>query len=215
MMEFTKGGYMKYISHLDIMRLFKNAFKIAGIKPVYSQGFNPHPKMSFAQPLTLGYSSSCELVEFETDSAMTPSEMSGKMNAVLPDGINVTDCKIYGGGKSLAAMVFAAAYEITIPVGSGYDRDINELCHCFLSQENIYAVKRHKKTGMEKETDIKGKIKELELSMVDGKIIMNTKLDAGSNSNVSPELLITSFVEFAGLTTKRDEINVERIKLFF
>ena len=65
-LKFTKSGYVKYISHLDLLRLFKRAFKKTGLTLKYSQGFNPHPKMGFAQPLSLGYSSICELIEYET-----------------------------------------------------------------------------------------------------------------------------------------------------
>ena len=52
--KFSKEGNIRYISHLDLLRLFKRSFKRVGIKLQYSQGFNPHPKMSFAQPLSLG-----------------------------------------------------------------------------------------------------------------------------------------------------------------
>ena len=66
--KFEKDGYVKYTSHLDILRIFKRSFKKTGLALKYSQGFNPHPKMGFAQPLSLGYSSKCELIEFvETD----------------------------------------------------------------------------------------------------------------------------------------------------
>ncbi|MFR0902151.1 MAG: TIGR03936 family radical SAM-associated protein [Anaerovoracaceae bacterium] len=61
-LKFTKNGYAKYTSHLDMLRFFKRAFRKSGISLRYSQGFNPHPKMSFAQPLSLGYSSSFELL---------------------------------------------------------------------------------------------------------------------------------------------------------
>ena len=54
-MQFSKTGTSCYISHLDLVRVFHRAFKRAGIKLEYSKGFNPHPKMGFAQPLSLGY----------------------------------------------------------------------------------------------------------------------------------------------------------------
>ena len=65
-MIFSKTGYIKYISHLDMLRLFKRAFKRTGIALEFSHGFNPHPKMGFAQPLSLGYTSLGEYIEFET-----------------------------------------------------------------------------------------------------------------------------------------------------
>ena len=77
--RFEKGGYTKYISHLDLLRVFKRAFKVMGLDIRYSNGYNPHPKMSFAQPLSLGYSSLCEYLEFETLTPHDPESL--KVNA--------------------------------------------------------------------------------------------------------------------------------------
>ena len=63
-MKFYKDGYVKYTSHLDLLRIFKRSFKKTGLALQYSQGFNPHPKMGFAQPLSLVYTSKCELIVF-------------------------------------------------------------------------------------------------------------------------------------------------------
>ena len=57
LLKFTKEGNIRYISHLDLLRVFQRAMKRAGISLRYSQGFNPHAKISFAHPLSLGYSS--------------------------------------------------------------------------------------------------------------------------------------------------------------
>ena len=72
--DFSKTGTICYTSHLDIMKVFKRSFKRAGISIAYSQGFNPHPKMGFAQPLSLGYWGLEEYVEFETAAADAASE---------------------------------------------------------------------------------------------------------------------------------------------
>ena len=74
---FSKTGYIRYTSHLDLLRLFKRAFRRAGIPVAYSHGFNPHPKMSFAQPLSLGYAAEEELLEFETED---PFDMSSAVS---------------------------------------------------------------------------------------------------------------------------------------
>ena len=51
-LKFRKFGYVKYISHLDLLRVFKRTFKKTDLQLRYSQGFNPHPRMGFAQPLS-------------------------------------------------------------------------------------------------------------------------------------------------------------------
>ena len=86
--KFSKTGYIKYTSHLDLMRSFKRTFKMAKLGLRYSQGFNPHPKMSFAQPLSLGYSSRYELIEFETNEHLKPVEILDRIDGKLPEGID-------------------------------------------------------------------------------------------------------------------------------
>jgi radical SAM-linked protein len=91
--RFYKGGNIRYISHLDLMRLFKRAFKRAGIKLQYSLGFNPHPKISFAQPLSLGYTSSSEYMEFETQLAYSTDLIIEKLNSLMPEGLGILSCE--------------------------------------------------------------------------------------------------------------------------
>ena len=64
--EFSKTGTICFTSHLDMMRIFKRVFKRTGVALAYSQGYNPHPKMGFAQPLSLGYWGMKEYFECET-----------------------------------------------------------------------------------------------------------------------------------------------------
>ena len=77
--KFSKMGYVKYTSHLDLLRTFKRAFKKTQLGLRYSQGFNPHPKMGFAQPLSLGYASRCELIEFELSEPCETAEILRRM----------------------------------------------------------------------------------------------------------------------------------------
>lgn len=65
LVKFAKFGRMAYISHLDLQRLLLRALRMSGLKPAYSKGFSPHPKLSIALPLSLGFTSTCEYFEFE------------------------------------------------------------------------------------------------------------------------------------------------------
>ncbi|MDR3295942.1 MAG: TIGR03936 family radical SAM-associated protein, partial [Clostridiales Family XIII bacterium] len=65
LVKFKKTDNMIYISHLDMQRLFHRTMKRLQINLRYSSGFNPHPKLSFAQPLSLGHASTSEYLEFE------------------------------------------------------------------------------------------------------------------------------------------------------
>ena len=65
---FEKVGTARFISHLDLMRLFQRAFKRAGLPLTHTQGFNPRPSVSIALPLSLGAESYCELLDFDLES---------------------------------------------------------------------------------------------------------------------------------------------------
>ena len=77
---FQKTNLMVYISHLDIQRLFRRTIKSCGYKIIYSQGFNPHPKMSIAQPLSLGYEGLEEYMEVELDADLDTALIKENIN---------------------------------------------------------------------------------------------------------------------------------------
>ncbi len=212
--RFSKEGYIKYTSHLDMLRLFKRAFKKTRILLAYSQGFNPHPKMGFAQPLSLGYTSKCELLEFETTKAFEPQEIKERLTSVMPEGVELLDCrKLDTDVKSLASAVTEAEYEVIFPVSSDREK-YEKLIENYLNQEQIIAEKRQKKTKKMVAVDIKGKIREMALATGE-KLTLRLKLDSGSNSNLSPEQVIATFLAYTGLDVKRYDVEVERTKIGF
>ena len=212
--RFSKEGYIKYTSHLDMLRLFKRAFKKTRILLAYSQGFNPHPKMGFAQPLSLGYTSKCELLEFETTKTFDPAEIKERLAKVMPDGVELLDCReLTASIKSLASAVTEAEYQVIFPVPSNNEK-YTELIKNYLDQDQIIAEKRQKKTKKMVSMDIKGKIREMALAAGE-RLTLRLKLDSGSNSNLSPEQVIASFVAYTGLDVKRYDVEVERTKINF
>ena len=214
--KFNKTGYIKYTSHLDLLRLFKRVMKRSGIKLKYSQGFNPHPKMSFAQPLSLGYESIGEILEIETAENLKCDEIKEKAGSIMPSGIEITDVvKLPDTGKTLASLCYEAEYLIAIPAGDDFTSDINSIISRYLDQDNIYVLKKQKKTKEMKKTDIKGKIRLMSGILVNNNIIMTLICDSGSDSNLSPELVISSFIQFAGIECDRSAVEVMRKKLLF
>ncbi len=213
LVTFTKRGYVKYTSHLDMVRLFKRNFKRAGIELVYSHGFNPHPNMTFGQPLSLGYESICELLEFETIQFYAPEDIQERLNRMMPKGIEITSCMLLNEKtKSIASTCYEASYTIIIPVEIPI-QDLQEMIDRFLSQKQIIVLKSSKKHRDLIETDIKPKIRSLEASLNDNNIIMTTRLDAGSASNLSPEYLIDSFCRFCGIPSDRAVIEITRTEM--
>lgn len=90
---FCKKGILRYISHLDIVRLFQRALRRAGLPVALSQGFSPHYRISFGNALKLGVESEGEKAEFSLNEWIDPEEFKSRLNRKLPEGIKVVKCK--------------------------------------------------------------------------------------------------------------------------
>jgi radical SAM-linked protein len=93
-LKFRKGEEIKYISHRDLMRLFQRAIRRAEIPIAYSQGFNPHMKISWGQALKLGMTSDNEAATIQLAAPMTPREIMARLNQELPQGLEILDAVI-------------------------------------------------------------------------------------------------------------------------
>ena len=90
---FCKKGSLKYISHLDIVRLFQRAVRRAELKVSISQGFTPHYRIGFSNALKLGVESEGENAVFTMDGWMDPEEFKNRINEKLPEGVKIISCK--------------------------------------------------------------------------------------------------------------------------
>ncbi|MCK9595381.1 MAG: TIGR03936 family radical SAM-associated protein [Candidatus Omnitrophica bacterium] len=86
---FGKNGMMRYISHLDLMRLFTRASRRAQLPVKISEGFSPHPKISVKRALKLGLSSDAEEASMALTSRILPKDFMEKLQSQLPEGIEV------------------------------------------------------------------------------------------------------------------------------
>ena len=106
---------MIYISHLDLQQLLQRAFRRAEIDLVHSQGFNPHPKISYGNALALGTESQGEYVDVEIVEDLSVEEYLNRMNEQLPEGIKFIEAKeIDKQETSLASVIEYGEYIFTI-----------------------------------------------------------------------------------------------------
>jgi radical SAM-linked protein len=114
-LRFNRGPELKYISHLDIIRLWHRAFRRAGVDLAYSEGFNPHPRIYLASPLPLGVLAESELMDVVLSSPVTPHSLLAGINRQLPPGITVL--QVIGvplNTSSLQALVRQAEYRVEV-----------------------------------------------------------------------------------------------------
>ena len=90
-LRFSKTGRAVYISHLDLMHTMQRAISRAGFSLKYSEGYNPHPQISIALPLSVGMSSRCEIMDLRLNEDVSFDDFRERLNAALPEGIEVSD----------------------------------------------------------------------------------------------------------------------------
>ncbi len=167
---YHKGEALKHISHLDIQRTLHRAFRRANLPLAYSQGFNPHPQLSFASALSTGVSSEAEWFEVQLSETVAPDAFMQQVNAVMPDGMRISDAfaapENFG---TLAAKTCAASYTAQImfdaPVS---DESLREALSALLSGEII--VNKRTKSGI-KPVDIRPQILDVFVTGIVGNMV--------------------------------------------
>ena len=179
----------------------------------YSRGFNPHPKMGFAQPLSLGYTSEGEYLEFETVIPYNTDHITGLMNSFLPYGIVIRNCiPVPSGEKSAASLVRYASYEAFFD--SGMIPSENQVTN-FLAQEEIIVKKPVNKRKDSVEINIKPMIRTLKIGEIKGdQQTIYMEINTGSISNLNPELLLVSLFEFSDIPYEKGILQIKRIEMF-
>lgn len=193
---FSKTDRFKYISHLDINRCMSRAVTRAGIPLWYTEGFNPHPYMSFSLPLPLGVESMCESLEIRITGEITNEEIKNKLNAVLPDGIKILDA--YEDFRNCSEIAFSDyVFKYEFKNNENAAEKIKEV----LNSDEITALKKGKKGRKKvvKEINIKPLIDKYSVSVRGDNVIINARLAAGQHSNLSPELFSKTILELSGL----------------
>lgn len=193
---FSKTDRCKYISHLDINRCMSRALTRAQIPLWYTEGFNPHPYMSFSLPLPLGVESMCESLEIRITGDISNSEIKDKLNAVLPTGIRIVG--VYDDFRDCSEIAFS---DYVFKYDFKDNKEAEKRIKKVLSQDNIIALKRGKQGRRKvlKEVDIKPLIDKCSVSVRDNSTVINARLAAGQHSNLSPELFSQTLLKLADL----------------
>ncbi len=183
---FTKKGDARFVSHLDMNRMMTRLVRKAGLDIWYTEGFNPHPYMTFALPLPLGFEGLYEIMDIRiNDDSFDISKIPDIMNGVCPKSIHFFDAK--EPDKKVGAIAFAEYEIIFDDVG-----EVRNKLSSFLVGKPIIAKKRTKKGDM-KEIDLSDKIKDFCITVENGNTKLKIILPAGSNDNINPSILLEAF----------------------
>jgi len=134
---FSRGEEVKYITHLDIMRLWERALRRAGIPIAYSQGFSPHPKISIAAPLPIGVTSDSELMDIQLRRRISPYFFMKAVSAQLPAGIDLLRVEqVALTLPSLQSQMRQAEYRVELKTDKGA-QEVEDAIHSFLAAKEF------------------------------------------------------------------------------
>ncbi|MCR5665140.1 MAG: TIGR03936 family radical SAM-associated protein [Oscillospiraceae bacterium] len=190
-LRFSKTGRAVYISHLDLMQTMQRAFSRAGLPLRYSEGFNPHPLISVALPLSVGTASVCELMDFRLRDETDPAGIAERLTAALPEGIEALE--VYEPERKSALIKW-----LLVEGRFDYDeRDPAEAAAAlrdFYGRESILIEKKTKRgVGM---TELRPHIRELRFTPLERAVLVEAKVSA-QEPTVNPELLAEALRQLA------------------
>lgn len=135
--RFHRGQEIKFISHLDIVRLWQRAFHRAEIPLAYSEGFSPHPRISLAAPLPIGVTGEAELMDILCTKWVSPHFLTAAVSQQLPPGIEILQVyQVALTMPSLQSQVRYTEYRVEVETEKG-QKDIESAVTSLLSIKNL------------------------------------------------------------------------------
>lgn len=204
---YTKTGRARFISHLDMMRFMTRALKRSGLPVWYTEGFNRHIYTTFALPLSLGFESLCEFMDFRLlPDEFDMDEVASRLNACLTPDIRITGAAPVGMDPK---EITWADFRVTF-FGNGIDEGgMEEAFRRFCAQPEILVEKKTKK-GIST-VDIAPLMELLDASSSADGGWVKLRLAAGNTMNINPNLVLSAFWEYSGFEPTQTQITRLRV----
>lgn len=195
--KFAKLGIGKFLSQLEVMRALQRAARRSGIPLALTEGFNPHPRMSFGPALAVGAESEAEYVDLELREPQAPGKVLEALARELPPGLKVLAAwEIPPNHPPVAAQVRCAAYQVEV---EGLEpSQIKEAIQRLFAQEEVW-VSRKGKEGSQK-INIRPGLYQLELK---GEATLEMLLSLSSEGSVRPEEVVRALDPSLSIKTIR------------
>lgn len=201
-LKYSRDERVKYISHLDFVRLFHRTIRRTGMNFMFSQGFNPHPIMTVAQPLSVGVTSDCEYMKVGFDGDYSEQEVVDTINSAFPPGYKILAAKNVEGKEIDLTKLDRAVYTVELEYEG--EADVNSL----LENSELKIMKKSK-SGI-KESDIRPYIYSLEkISDEKGILTLKMCIAIGSVYNLKPQSVIDAMEKYCN-NFKAGFMNVHR-----
>jgi radical SAM family uncharacterized protein/radical SAM-linked protein len=200
-LRFAKTDAMRFLSHLELITVFTRAVSRAGVPILFSQGFHPHPKFSFATATSVGIESRAEYMDMFVAAGCGADEVQARLNKVLPDGMRILEAELIDlKSPSLSTRMMATHYRITL--NEALCEDLSGKCELFLAHGS-FVIQRIKK-GERQTIDLRSET--VSLVAAAGSI----ELVAGRGKPVEYARAITG-----NEALSQDDLRVEKLDVIF
>ena len=190
-LRYEKTEAVRYISHLDFVRVLNRTIRRSGLPVTYTEGFNPHPVMMVAMPISVGTTSEDEYIDIDFDERIEEAGVMARFNAAFGGGIVVTAAKVVGDGDASLKKLNEAHYRVIVEQAGTDVPDVD----AFLARDAIIVSKKSKSSI--KDVDIKPDIKKLEIVSADGHyVVLDMAVPAGNEYNLKPELVVEAMGKY-------------------
>ena len=200
LIRFAKRPRLRFISHLDLQRFFQRAVNRTGLPIAYSQGFNPHPVISFGSALAVGWTSEYEIIDIKLNAPMGRKRTEDAMRAALPEDLPVMEVRMIDDRHPAPmALVRMADYRVDLE-GDGVGEMIDHI-PLLLAQKEIITFKKTK--SGEKQIDARP----LVISVEPQESGFLTRLMLTERESIKPDHLACILAQISGVKTPEMHIH--------
>lgn len=212
---FKKMGMSRYVSHLDLMRAMSRALRRARVPLWYTEGYNPHPYMTFSLPLSLGMESLCESMDIRIVGESTNEEIFNMLTGSMPPGIEILSVEEpVCDPKHIAFGEFDILFDCDSQAQKVKGYIEKALSSAELIVQKLGKKGRHK---VFKDINLMEHIRSFEISASGERVKLSLVLPAGSVTNINPSLLADEIVKNnpgIGYTIVRKKLMTEDMSVF-
>ncbi len=190
--RFSRDATLKYIAHLDMMRLFERTLRRTALPVAHSQGFNPRMKLIFGLPMAMGLTSGAEYADVEMEIPLEPEAFLAAMNRSLPKGMQVLEAVPAATNENIMLRIGAARYWVLFRAEEKISpEEMQNFLQTLLDAENVPVMKKGKK-GLH-QVNIRPLVFSASIAQVDGEWLLEAFLSAGATDNLRPDLFMEAW----------------------
>lgn len=213
-LEITKGEEIRYISHLDYASAIQRAIIRAKLPIAYSEGFNPHMKLSFASALAVGVTSQAEYVDLECKEEIDFNQAVKSLALTLPAGFIIKGAKyIQENVPALMASVNLATYDVTVPLLAGDKGIIEDSIRWFNKAETVFYTRQSPKG--KKEIEVKQYMaQDITVVALEKAVRLTLEIKITPTGSIKPGEVLTALVSMFDLPVDIDNLLIHRTGLY-